>query len=134
MKRTISKAIMDALNASTALTAILGANTVKMGHIDKTASFPCVSFFENNESGKKRAGYNLWKQRDHNTTLQIDIFSKTTWDQTMQIEEIIDKLLMANISGTRSWIKIYQNNLFEEDTNLYHKVIRYSFEYLITDT
>ena len=125
---------MDALNGSSALAAIIGSNSVRMAQSNKVAAFPSVTFFENNESVKKRAGYNFWKKRDHATTLQIDIFSKVSWEQTMQIEEIVDKILIANISGTRSWIKIYQNNLYEEDTNLYHKVIRYSFEYLVTDT
>lgn len=126
---------MDALNASTTLKAIIGAtNPVKMSQSNKVAVFPSVTFFENSETGKKMVGYNSSKNRWHDNVLQIDIFSKTSWEQTMEMEEIVDKILIANITGTISWIKIYQNNLFEEDTNLYHKVIRYSFKYLITDT
>lgn len=133
MKRDISKSIMDTLNGSTLLSAIIGQNAVRMGQTNTVSSFPSVTFFENNERAKKRAGYRFWKKRDHSTTLQIDIFSKTSWEQTMQIEEIVDKILLSGVSGTRSWVKIYQNNIFEEDTNLYHKVIRYSFEYSIED-
>lgn len=135
MTKTILKAVRDTLLADSTLTTLLGGNYIYLAEIAQTKIFPSVTLRLTSEGSKKRVGYDQFKKRDNTPLLQIDCWSKKSRLETYNIADRIDKLLIANsVSGTRSWIKISDGDMFESDTNVYHKPLRYSFEYTIDDS
>jgi len=134
MTRTVLKEVRDTLLADSELTTLLGGNYVYLAEIMQVKIFPSVTLRLVTGSSKKRVSYNTFKKRDNEETLQIDCWSKKSRLETYNLADRIDKLLVANsVSGTLSWIKISDSDLFESDLNIFHKPLRYSFAYLISD-
>jgi len=130
------KAVMDTLKAYSALTSLLGsADNIVTGHISQENAFPCVTLIQNNEPTKKRTGYIAYqKVRDQYPILQIDCWSKKSEQETYEIADLLDiHLIGDNVSGTRSWEKVTDSDQFEKDVHIFHKALRYSYEYTITD-
>lgn len=136
MSKLVMKAVIDALKGDSSLTTLLGsANNITMTHISQTGSFPGVTVIQNTESAKKRVGYNAVKTRDQYPTIQIDCWTKKSLQEAYQIADLVDILCVGdNISGTRCWQKVSDSDQFEEDVHVFHKALRYSYEYTITDT
>jgi hypothetical protein len=134
MTRTIIKAIRDALLANAGLVAALGGDYVYMAEIMQTNQIPAVTLRLTSEGSKKRVGYNSIKKRDNSPLIQIDVWSKKSRLETYNIADIIDEIVVSDsITDTRSWIKIGDGDMYEPDTKIYHKPLRYSFDYTITD-
>ena len=135
MTRTVLKEVRDTLLADSELTTLLGGNYVYLAEIMQVKIFPSVTLRLVTGSSKKRVSYNTFKKRDNEETLQIDCWSKKSRLETYNLADRIDKLLVANsVSGTLSWIKISDGDMFEQDTRIYHKPIRYSFAYVLDDS
>ena len=136
MTTAIIKAIRTALLGDSAITALLGGDYVFMSEIMQTNQFPSITIKLSSESSKRRVGYFAIKKRDNGDILACDIWSKSSRYQTYQIADRIDVVLIsADVSGTRSWTKIGSGgDMYEADTKIYHKPMRYSFEYTITDS
>lgn len=134
MTRTILKAIRDALLANAGLVAALGGNYVHTAEIMQTKQFPSVTLRLVGEGSKKRVGYFTIKKRDNTPIIQIDVWSKDSRLDTYNIADIIDEIAVSDsISSTRCWLKVSDSDMYEEDTQIYHKPLRYSFEYTIDD-
>lgn len=134
MTKTILKAIRDLLKDDGALQVLLGGEYVYMAEIMQAKQFPSVTLRLTSEHSKKRICYNQFEKRDNNAIIQIDIWSKKSRLETYNIADIIDELLIQDtVSDTRSWIKISDGDMFEHDTQIYHKPLRYSFAYTLTD-
>lgn len=135
MTTAIIKAVRDTLVADGTLTTLLGGNYIYMTEIMQANQFPSITLRLNSEGSKKRVGYFAIKKRDNTPILQCDIWSKSSRYQTYQIADVVDEILVSDsVSGTRSWTKIIDGDMYESDTKIYHKPLRYSFEYTITDT
>lgn len=134
MTKTILKAIRDLLKDDSALQILLEGEYVYMAEIMQAKQFPSVTLRLTSEMSKKRTSYNQFEKRDNSAVIQIDVWSKKSRLETYNIVDIIDELLVADlVPNTRSWIKISDGDMFEPDTNVYHKPLRYSFAYTLTD-
>jgi len=135
MTRTVLKEVRDTLLADSELTTLLGGNYVYLAEIMQVKIFPSVTLRLATGSSKKRVGYNTFKRRDNEETLQIDCWSKKSRLETYNIADRIDKLLVADsVTGTYGWIKVSDGDMFEQDTRIYHKPVRYSFAYVLDDS
>jgi len=135
MTKTIIKAVRDTLVGDGDLTTALGGNYIYMSEIMQAKQFPSITLRLNSEGSKNRVGYMSSKKRDNNPILQCDIWSKSSRQKTYEIADILDEILMSwAVTNTRCWIKVSDGDMYESDTGIFHKPIRYSFEYTITDT
>ena len=135
MTKTIIKAVRDTLVADGTLTTLLGGNYIFMAEIMQAARFPSITFRLTSESSKSLVGYTTYKKRDNYATIQCDIWSKKSRQETYEIADQVDVNFMAwSVPNTRCWSKISDGDMYEEDTKIYHKPMRYSFEYVVTDT
>ena len=135
MTKTVLKEVRDTLLADSTLTTLLGGNYVFVAEIMQAKTFPSITLRLTSEGSKKRVSYGTFKKRDNTPMLQCDIWSKKSREETYDITDRLDKLLVANtVSGTQSWIKVSDGDMFEEDTRIYHKPVRYSFAYVIDDS
>jgi hypothetical protein len=101
---------------------------------------------ENNESSQPRVGYNTVKTRDNSPTIQIDVWVSSadesfpcTGEDCDLIANRIDELLLdstAEVTGTRSgtWKKASASQQQDQETNIWHNALRFTFEYAKTDT
>ena len=134
MTKTVLKEVRDTLLADSTLTTLLGGNYIYMAEIMQAKQFPSVTIRLTSESSKKRVSYGTFKKRDQNPLTQIDVWSKKSRQETYNIADRVDKLLVADtVSGTYGWNKVSDADLFENDTRVYHKPLRYSFAYTLTD-
>ena len=134
MTRTILKAVRDTLKDDDILQAILGGDYVYIAEIMQANRYPSITLRLTSEGSKKRVSYNTFKKRDNTPLIQIDVWSKKSRLETYNLADQIDELLVADsVEDTRSWIKISDGDMFEPDTRIYHKPLRYSFEYTLTD-
>lgn len=129
-------AVLAALKADSSLITLLGsANNITMAHISQTNAFPSVTVIQNTESAKKRVGYIAVKTRDQYPIVQIDCWTKKSFQEAYQIADLIDILCVGdNIVGTLAWQKVSDSDQFEADVHVFHKALRYSFQYVITDS
>lgn len=135
MTKTVLKEVRDTLLADSTLTTLLGGNYIFVAEIMQAKTFPSITLRLTSEGSKKRVSYDTFKKRDNSPMIQCDIWSKKSREETYDIADRLDKLLVANsVSGTQSWIKVSDGDMFEEDTRIYHKPVRYSFAYVIDDS
>ena len=137
MSKTVMKAVIDALKADSSLVTLLGsANNITMAHISQTGVFPGVTVMQNTESSKKRVGYNAVHTRDQYPVIQIDCWTKKSMQEAYQIADLVDIVCVSDGIGntTLGWQKVSDSDQFEEDVHVYHKALRYSFQYAITDS
>lgn len=134
MTKAVLKEVRDTLLADSALTALLGGDYIFVAEIMQAKTFPSITLRLTSEGSKKRVSYDTFKKRDNTPLLQCDVWSKESREETYNIADAVDELLVQNsVSDTRSWIKISDSDMFEQDTRIYHKPLRYSFAYTLTD-
>lgn len=135
MTKAILKAVRDLLKADEIIQGILGGEYVYVAEIMQSNTFPSITLRLTAEGSKKRVSYDTFKKRDNSPIIQIDCWSKKSRIQTYNLADQIDELLVADsVSGTRSWIKISDGDMFEPENRVYHKPLRYSFEYTLIDS
>ena len=134
MTKTVLKEVRDTLLADSTLITLLGGNYIYMAEIMQAKQFPSVTLRLTSEGSKKRVSYDTFKKRDNTPLIQIDVWSKKSRLETYNIADRIDKLLVADtVSGTHGWNKVSDSDMFEPDVNVYHKPLRYSFAYVVSD-
>lgn len=114
--------IFNALKSSVALKAIVAADSKGLKQIfsgwpPSTAAYPCVGFYR--VSGTR--GVADGKLSNFNELYSIDVFA-TTMTVTEDALEAIDEAM-----DTLDYIVIREGDLdlYETDTKVYHKVLRY---------
>lgn len=75
-----------------------------------------IRFFEYNQTG---ALYGEDRELKSNHYIQVDVFSKN--DYTELVQQVKDKLKALG------FIRKMETELYEADTDFYHKVIRFSY-------
>ena len=134
MTTTILAAVKTLLKTDHTLQTLLGGQYVTVENIAKIKQFPAVTLAVRSEGSKKRTGYRTIKKRDNATILAVDIWSNTTKILTYQVADRIDALLVADtVPGTRSWQKVSDSDLFEDDTQVFHKALNFQFKYTLND-
>lgn len=106
--------VLAALEANFALTSLLGGKRIYFMKAPKADEFPRITFFEINNVG---ALYADDEEQGSAIYLQIDIWSKGS---TSAIAEEVDKAMKSLGYG-----RISAADLFEEDTLIFHKAMRY---------
>ena len=142
MNPTIFACILNLLRLDPTLTELLGGEFVFRAKGVQPAHIPSVTLLENNENSTLRTGYNTWKTRDQNPTLQVDIWIDTnqeahpcTGEDADLIADRIDSILIAPdaIAGTWGWSRTSSSTQHDEDIGGVHIARRYSFKYKTTD-
>ena len=112
--------IHNALKASTALGAIVGTN-IHPGWIPKQAQLPCCCFYRV-FAQRGTADGKMSERVDE--LYSIDCFAKTMLE-TEDMELAIDAAM-----NTLDWIVTAEHgpDLFEQDTRIFHKVLRYRIQ------
>lgn len=135
MTKIILKAVRDLLKDDSTIQTLLGGGYVFVAEIMQAKQFPSITLRLTGEGSKKRVSYDIFKKRDNTPLIQIDVWSKKSREETYNIADRIDKLLVADsVNGTRSWIKVSDIDMFEPDMRVYHKPLRYSFAYTLDDS
>jgi len=137
---SILAALRTLLHDDSTLQGLLGGAYVYLGWKTNKMHVPCVTIVENNESSFRRTCYDQFKTRDNAPTIQIDIWvdenSETAPNAPEDIEPIanrIDVLLFrTGVTNTRAWGRVSSSGPYPEE-NLFHKALRYRFEFSIID-
>lgn len=136
--------VIAALNADVTLTGLLKVTgrCFRARRI-KTQDCPCVTLGGADDS-IPRPGNVANRKRDNLALLKVDVWVDSQRSSKPQsgrdadeIEQRVDVILLNGASPpgeTRGWQKIPGGNqMFEDDTKIWHNPTRYSFEFTITD-
>ena len=135
MLESIYIAIRNLLKGDSTIQTLLGGQYVYISYIMQAKQYPSITILENTEHSKKRTSYNHFKVRQNGSVIQIDCWSKKSRLETVKFANRIDELLVSDgVADTWGWEKISDGDIFESDTRIYHKPLRYSFSYKITDS
>lgn len=127
--------IRNLLKNDSTLQTLLGGEHVYIAHVAQANQIPSITLLANNETSKKRVGYQNWKLRDMTSVIQMDVWSDESFYEVTIIANRIDVLLNeTGVSGTRGWPKVTDSDQFEPENKIYHKTIRYEFTYEVDDT
>lgn len=142
MNLTIWSNILTPLNADATILSYLGGARVFRGWINQDTVIPCITVTENNETTTQRVGYLVNAHHRLNTVyVQFDVWvSKDTQgfpctkDDLDTIAQYLDYFILhTGFTNTGLWEKVSTSEQFESDTALFHKALRYKFNYKLTD-
>jgi len=133
MKLTIFALVRNTLKNDAPLQGYLGGAYVYRRHPAQVPKVPSVTIDENNERSKPRVGYTTHRTRDLSPTIQVDVWVPSSGEDLDRIAYRVDELLLPGVTGTRAWERISSSDQYDEDLKAYHKALRYSFEYSVTD-
>jgi hypothetical protein len=136
MNSAIFDGVITALKANATLVALLTSNTrITAPNNLGTSSYPHIDLKGEDLLGEKRVGYRYHSEREQEGMITVDIYVKTTWKDADEIAAQVSKTLVSDtVASTWGWKKISESNIWEEDTKIYKKTIRFNFNYLITDS
>jgi len=143
MITSIFQAILDNLNKDSILTGYIGANHCYRARMVAPSIIPSVTLMQNNEKSDQRVGYNASKHRDSTPTIQIDVWVSSndetfpcTGEDADLIANRIDEVILnpsTPITGTYGWSKDTESQQHDNEVNIWHNALRYSFSYNAQD-
>jgi len=111
--------------SSSDITSIVGANDIRVGWLKTKDQFPCITINQVAGSDIGYLGYNTSaagsQMRKETTIYQVDIFSKTSRLQTLQIADLIVPRMISGGCRKESDIEDYNDEL-----GIYRKIQTYS--------
>jgi len=126
MSLTATQSFRTWLISSSTITTLVPINDIKVGWERVADSFPCVTLTQITGSDLGYLGYKTAsagsKIRKENITMQIDIFSKTSRKETLDISDAIVPVLISGGCTKESDTEMYDDNL-----GAYRKIQTYSF-------
>lgn len=122
MRTDVKTEIRSALISNSALTGLLGGQRVYQLSAPNALEYPRITFFEIDNSDSQFADDEAYAA---DVRVQIDVWSKTS---TSAISGEVDKT-MKSLGYTRTSAA----DLYEQDTKVYHKALRYYRSYLEED-
>lgn len=136
MKSDIFGNVITALKANSSLVTLLGtAAQISAPNKQGSSTYPYVTVKGEDGLGEKRVGYRNIKERTQEGFATVEVYVKTTWKDADDIVSQIDKTLISDtVTDTWGWKKITDSNVWIDEENTYKKTMRYSFNYLITDS
>lgn len=133
MKLPIFALVRNTLKNDATLQGYLGGAYVYRRHPAQAPKVPSITLDENTEKSKPRVGYITHKTRDLAPTLQVDVWVASSGEDLDRVAYRVDELLLPGVTGTRAWERISSSDQYDEDLKAFHKALRYSFEYSVTD-
>ena len=125
MSLAVTLYIRGILISSSAVTSLVNASNIKAAWPKTLDSFPCILISQVSGTDYGYLGYGSSpagsKLRRELSTLQIDIFSKSSRLETIQIGDEVVKVL---ISGTCR--KESDTEMYDDELGIYRKVQTYS--------
>jgi hypothetical protein len=139
MNPTVMTSLWTLLDTDSTLLALL-AGRVFLGWKTDEMDIPCATIAENNESSTPRVCYGANYHRDSSPTVQIDIWIERTREtapnSVEDVEAIVTRidwlLFRTGVTNTRGWRRVSSSGPTPEG-NLFHKALRYEFQYSVTD-
>lgn len=143
MITSVFQAILDNLNKDSILTGYIGANHCYRARMVAPSQVPSITLMQNNEKSDCRPGYNSSKHRDSTPTIQIDVWVSSndetfpsSGEDTDIIANRIDEVILnpvTPITGTFGWSKDTESQQHDNEVNIWHNALRYSFRYSAQD-
>lgn len=145
MINTVMDALFKLVDDDMTLRGHLGAaGRVKVGWVNESTVFPCVTIYEGSEPSKRRPTYNANKHRDMRPSVIIDTWVDKNHSgfpcnsrDLNTIADYIDELLFkTGVTNTSGWVRTSSIEQQETSvsTTLFHKTRRYDFQYSVTDS
>lgn len=136
MHVVVLNSIIDKAKNDAPLVAMVGtASNIFRAKSLFPARVPAVTFKPAGGDSKQRVGYNASKHRDNSPTLQVEVWIKTTGEDADAIADRLDEIYLSStpVTNTRSWYRATRSSQYEDDTNMFHVSIRYTFAYSVQD-
>jgi len=118
--------------SSSALTALVSSNRIRVGWSKVEDAFPCVILHQSYGGDIGYIGYNMAiagsKVRKELATLQIDIYSKTSMKNVYDIADVIVPIMISG--GCR---KTGDIDMYLDDLGVYRKIQSYTISRLYDD-
>ncbi|GAB6174505.1 hypothetical protein JCM15765_39830 [Paradesulfitobacterium aromaticivorans] len=112
---SVKSQVLSALKVNSQLIALLGGEAIYFQIAPDAKQFPRITFFEMSNIGSVFADDT---EMASDITLQIDVWCKgNTTDISLEVARTMKGLGFARDSAT---------DLYEDDTGVYHKVLRFS--------
>jgi hypothetical protein len=119
------KQIRGYMVSSSAITAIVGSNDIKVGWLRTKDQFPCITINQVGGSDVGYLGYNTSaagsQMREETTMYQIDIYSKDSRLQTLQIADLIVPRMISGGCRKDSDVEDYN-----DEFGIYRKIQTYT--------
>lgn len=112
MKKQLRKDLMDKR-----ITDLVGKNNIFLLH---AATQPKTDYIEYEVYDKKYADYSGGEHKSEIHLIQVDIFSKGDYSS---IEDAVEEVLHE-----KGYKFIQSADLYEQDTKLYHKAMRFNYK------
>ena len=126
MSLVVTKKIRGYLISSDTVTAIVPKSDIKVGWTKITDNFPCIVITQAGGTDQGYLGYKTSpagsKIRVEESIFQIDIFSKNSRQETLEIADAVVKTLISGGCRKDSDIEMY-----DDDTKLYRKTQTYFY-------
>ena len=136
MKSDIFGNVITALKANTTLVGLLGTATqISAPNNLGSSTYPYATVKGEDGLGEKRTGYRSILEREQEGFITVEVYVKTAWKDADDIVSQIDKTLISDtVTSTWGWKKVSDSNIWIDEEKTYKKTMRYSFNYLITDS
>ena len=103
------------------LTALVSSSNIKVGWSSSLDSFPTITISQAAGSDVGQLGYATSPSGSRvgveEVSYQLDIYSRTSWKETLDIEDAIKKVLLKN-----GYSKTSSNDIWEPDIKAFRKV------------
>jgi hypothetical protein len=118
----IKPAILQALEANTALVSLLGGKRIYQMYDPNSTEFPRITFFEYNNVDSNYADDSAFAS---DINIQIDVWSKASTSAiALEVNRTMESL---------DFVRTYSIDLYESDTKIFHKTMRFKTTKLIEE-
>jgi hypothetical protein len=126
MSEDVTRTVMGYLKSSSTVTDLVGGSDIKVGWVRTDDQFPCITI---NQVGGVDYGYLGYKTatagskiRREEASIQIDIYSKDSRLETLEIGDAVVKELISG--GCR---KESDNEMYDDELGIYRKNQSYHY-------
>ena len=113
--------IRNLLIGFSTLTALVSSSNIKIGWSSTLDSFPAVTISQAAGTDTGQLGYGTSPSGSRvgveEVSYQLDIYSRTSWKETLDIEDAIKKVLLKN-----GYSKTSSNDMWEPDIKAFRKI------------
>jgi len=115
--------IRNILIASSALTSQVSTSNIKSGWPKELDSFPSILISQSSGTDTGFLGYRVGGLRREEVSIQVDIFSRDTRKEVLDIGDTIVPIIISSMSAK----KTSDTDMYDTSLNVYRKTQIYSF-------